>query len=123
MTRTPEQLAQKIAEDDAAEAVRYARLLKWLRREVNRDLRAWRGLLKAGGAGPFAGHLPGLVDDCKAKLRMIAWAESWQGVWTAEHGPDIRPAMIEHLRYVMYGIRKMAVGYAGRAGYREEWRS
>jgi uncharacterized protein DUF6221 len=124
VTRTPEQLAKEIAEEEVAEAVRYARLLKWLRREVNRDLRAWRGLLKASDAGPFAEHLPGLVADAKAKLRMITWAESWQGVWTNEfYGPDMRWVMVDYLRYIMYGIRKMSVGYAEREGYREEWRS
>jgi hypothetical protein len=124
VTRTPEQLAKEITDEEAAEAVQCARLLKWLRREVNRDLRAWRALLKAGDSGPFAEHLPGLVDDARAKLVMIGWAESWQGTWTNEHyGPDVRWQMIEYLRYIMYGIRKVAAGYAGREGYREEWRS
>lgn len=121
---TPEQRGRLIAADEAAEAVRYARLLKWLRREVNRDLREWRGHLKAGTAGPLAERLPDLVADCKAKLAMIRWAESWQRVWDDEHyGPDIRWQMVEQLRFVMYGARKVAAGYAGREGWREEWRS
>ena len=120
---TPEERREQQGRDDAAEARECARLLKWLRREVNRDLRAWRALLKAGGCGPFAEHLPGLVDDAKAKLAMIAWAESWQGAWTNEYGPDIRWQIIDYLRYIMYGVRKVAAGYAGREGYREEWRS
>jgi len=124
VTRTPGQLAKEIAEEEAAEAAACAQLLKWLRREVNRDLRAWRGLLKAGDAGPFAEHLPGLADDARAKLAMIAWAESWQGAWTNEHyGPDMRWQVIERLRYIMFGVRKVAAGYAHRAGYREEWKS
>lgn len=118
-------LKAETARREAAEAVRCARLLKWLRREVNRDLREWRGHLKAGAAGPLADRLPDLVADCKAKLAMIAWAESWQNVWTEEYavgssGHDIRPEMIERLRFVMYGIQKVAAGYTGREGYREE---
>ena len=123
MTRTPGQLDKEIAEGELAEAAECARLLKWLRREVNRDLRAWRALLKAGDAGPFTERLPGLVDDARAKLAMIAWAESWQGTWTNEHyRPDMRWQMIEYLRYIMFGIRKVASGKAAREGYREEWR-
>lgn len=107
---------------EAAEAARCAALLKWLRREVNRDLREWRGHLTAAASGPLADRLPDLVADCKAKLAMIAWAESWQGTWTNEfYGPDMRWEMIERLRYIMYGIRRVAAGYARREGWREEW--
>ena len=63
------------------DAASMARLLKWLRREVNRDLREWRGHLKAGTGAPLAGRLPDLVADCKAKLAMIAWAEHWHAGW------------------------------------------
>ena len=119
---TPEQRREQTLREEAAEARECARLLKWLRREVNRDLREWRGHLKAGTGGPLAGRLPDLIADCKAKLAMIAWAESWQGVWTREGHQDIRWQMIEYLRFVMHGIRRVAVGYAGRPGWREEWR-
>ena len=118
MTRAPGQPGKEIAGEEAAEAARCARLLKWLRREVNRDLRAWRGLLEAGDSGPFAEHLPGLVDDAKAKLAMIAWAESWHVNWL---NPDYELVDRER-RMVRFSVRKVAAGYAAREGYREEWR-
>jgi hypothetical protein len=81
MNRTPEQARQEFAEQEAADSRRMARLLKWLRREVNRDLREWRGHLKAGTGGALAGRLPDMIADCKAKLAMISWAESWHVNW------------------------------------------
>lgn len=119
MTRTPEQRRHEHERQEAADAASVARLLKWLRREVNRDLREWRGHLKAGTGGPLTGRIPDLIADCKAKLVMIAWAEHWHAGWL---NPDY--ALVDRERHmVMHGVRKVAAGYSNRDGYRGEWGS
>lgn len=111
------------AEREAAEKASDARLLKWLRREVNRDLREWRGYLRAGTGGSVAGRLPGLVLDCKAKLNLIRWAESWQVAYEKDRyrDDDMRADMLALMQMSMHGVRKVAAGYSNREGWREEW--
>jgi hypothetical protein len=107
------------------EAHRDVALLKWLRREVNRDLRYWRSV-----PWPIPpGVRDGLIADAKAKLGMISWAERWQGVRTPEYirdnyhdgRPDIQAAMLDHLQVINGMVRRVAAGYSGRAGWRREW--
>ena len=113
MTTPAERLATKEAADK--------RLLKWLRREVNQDLRYWRS---EPGAIPLERYAQ-LVADCKAKLELIGWAESWQRVRGPDYvhpgRPDVQVALISDLRLTMAAVRRVAAGYKGRDGWREEW--
>jgi hypothetical protein len=107
------------------EAHRDTAMLKWLRREVNRDLRYWRS---EPGALPHDRYHD-LIEDCKAKLAMLSWAEHWQDVRTPEYirdnyqpdRPDIQATMLDHLHMVNGAMRKVAAGYRDRAGWRREW--
>jgi len=104
---------------------RDAALLKWLRREVNRDLRYWRTEL---GILP-ADRCTGLIDDCKAKLALLSWAERWQDVRTEKYArdhyyasrPDVAATMEGNVRLIVHAVRRVAAGYRARDGWRPEW--
>jgi len=115
-------LADNLDAEEAAQARADRRLLTWLRREVNRDLRYWRH--------DYDCEIPAdrreqLVADCKAKLELIRWAENWQGVRDPDRDvpgrPDVRATLLSDLRFVMAAIRRVAAGYKGRDGWRGEW--
>jgi hypothetical protein len=97
-----------------------ARLLKWLRRQVNADLRYWRS---EPGVLPPARYAS-LVADCKARLDMLRWAEDWARIREPGVLPDsdrVRGEMLAHLALVMGAVRKLAQGYRDRDGWRDEW--
>ena len=97
------------------------RLLRWLRREVNRDLRRWRDPVMCAALDEITFR----VADCKAKLELIRWAESWQRVRGPDYAPadrpDVQGAMIGKLEMIMHAVRYVAGGYRNREGYRPEW--
>jgi hypothetical protein len=102
-------------------AIRDERLLKWLRREVNRDLRGWQAL-QADDA--IAARQADLIADCNAKLGLIRWAISWQSVHENPYGPDrVRATMLGELEMIMFSVRQIACGYASHEGWRKEWAS
>lgn len=102
------------------------RLLRWLRREVNRDLARHRRELKSVPAGCEAPDLRDRIADCHAKRELIRWAESWNersaaSAWDYADRPDVKAAMTGKLEMIMHAVRYVAGGYRHRAGYREEW--
>ncbi len=106
------------------DAHRDTALLKWLRREVNRDLRRWRSV-RDQGSSVYPGQYTDLIADCKAKLALITWAEGWQKVRTSEylqgHHVYARDTMLGYLDMVNAAVRRVAAGYSSRAGWRAEW--
>lgn len=107
-----------------AEARRDARLLRWLRREVNRNLRYWR----AYGGGLPDDRYRDLIADCKARLDMLTWAEHWAEVSSpGREFPDpggngqVRGRMLSEAALVMAAMRRLAQGYRARDGWRGEW--
>jgi hypothetical protein len=117
-----EDLRAELAARDAARAVADRRLLTWLRREVNQDLRYWR---HEALVLPLE-RRERLTADCKAKLALLKWAERWAGIRDPGYDlpsgrPDVEAAMLGHLQVVMGCVRRLAQGYAGRPGWRSEW--
>jgi hypothetical protein len=112
--------ADRFAAEQAAEDVRDKRLLKWLRRQVNADLRKWRQGARDGN--PDAA---GLIADCKAKVKLLNFAESWMRVRDSDYdGTDdvrIRGELRAHSVMVIVAVRILAVGYRDRDGWRLEW--
>ena len=114
--------AANLLDYELYEARRDTRLLKWLRREANRDLRYWR---HSYDTGLPPDRREQLIADCKAKLGLLTWAENWQAI--REPGrlpagrPDVQAAMTDHLKMVMAAVRRIAQGYRGRDGWRCEW--
>jgi hypothetical protein len=91
-------------------------MLKWLRRQVNGDLRYWR---HASRAGRF--RAADVVADCKAKLAMLTWADNWHhGSWE-EQPPPVSAHMAAEQGLVMAAMRRVAAGYRHRPGWRPEW--
>jgi hypothetical protein len=113
-------LAEQFAAEQQAGDVADRRLLKWLRRQVNADLRKWRQASRDGS--PDA---PGLVADCRAKLRLLRWADSWIRVRDPDYpnatDPRIRAVLRDDSVLVMAAVRYVAAGYRDRGGWRPEW--
>jgi hypothetical protein len=106
-------------------AIHDGRLLKFLRRQVSSDLRMWRELARGEPDGPLATVLPDLIADCKAKLAVFRYAESWQKVHSEEYGTSYaerleRATMLAHLSLIMYTVRYLAPAYASRPGWHPE---
>jgi Family of unknown function (DUF6221) len=127
VTRTRAQLeayAARRAAEQAREARRDRRLLRWLRREVNQDLRHWRYDLAMDPAWRAR-----LIADCQAKRELLRWAEGWQEVRTLEYArahyfserPDVEATLLSGAQLIMAAVRRVAQGYRGRPGWRDEW--
>lgn len=110
---------ERVAAQLAEEGRRDARLLKWLRRRVNADLRYWRG---------YPGTLPAdrcawQVQDCKARLDLLRWAEHWQEI--RDPGYDMPDRVRGHDDRAPdrgHGRRPPPrAGLPGRDGWRDEW--
>lgn len=113
-------LAGQIAAGQAAEWLADKRLLKWARRQVNADLRKWRQAARDGN--PDA---PGLIADCKAKLRLLNWADGWSRVrepdYDGSSDPRVRSALQSESALVIGSVRYLAQAWRGREGWRPEW--
>lgn len=116
-------LAGRIADSEAAQSRADQCLLRWFRREVNRDLRRWRAASRE--PGPGQADAAERVADCKAKLELIHWAGSWQRVRDADHAyegrPDVQAKLLSDLELIMHGVRALAAAYRDRAGWRDEF--
>jgi len=95
-------------------------MLRWLRRQVNGDLRYWRGVRATAGRDP-AGRVEAVVADCMAKRDMLTWAEHWAESDWSYSSPEVRGQMLSHQGLVMAAMRRLAAGYRGRDGWRPEW--
>lgn len=90
------------------------RLLKFTRRQVNQELRAWRKRTDFDTAA--------VIADCKARLRLLSWADSWMRPRERDYSePRVTAAMRAESELVLHGIRILAQAYKGRAGWRDEW--
>lgn len=89
-------------------------LVTWLRAQLDDDERAARAWLPFGNPTDadrdhFARHDPlRVLAEVDAKRRIIDWALAWLEREVAPWNADL--------------IRMLALPYADRAGYREEWR-
>lgn len=87
------------------EGRRDARMLRWLRRQVNQDLRYWRH--NYADCHLTQDRREQLVADCKAKLVLLSWADSWARVRGPGYGypgrPEVQAAMLANLQLVKIG--------------------
>jgi hypothetical protein len=113
-------LADRLAAEEAAEWLADKRLLKWSRRQVNADLRKWRQAARDGNPDADA-----LVSDCKAKLRLLNWADSWSRVRDPDYpnvsDERIRAELQSDFVLVMASVRFLAQSWRDREGWRSEW--
>ena len=112
--------AERYAAQRAAEWLADKRLLKWARKQVNADLRKWRQAARDGN--PDAADL---IADCKAKLRLLNWAENWSRVREPDYdGSDDQRILAElqsNFTIVIAPVRYLAQAWRGRDGWRPEW--
>jgi hypothetical protein len=115
-------LADQFAAEKALRDRHDRQLMKWLRREVNRDLRRWRSPYMCADLDEIAFR----VADCKAKLELLNWARGWQenleyNQGYANMGPNVAAHMAETMATIMFAVRKIAPGYRDREGWRDAW--
>jgi hypothetical protein len=90
-------------------------MLKWLRRQVNGDLRYWRH------AGLYLENRRGqLIAGFKAQLSLLDSADHWRAAcWDDQ--PSIKVEMESDRLLYMAVVRRAFAGYRGRPGWRDEW--
>jgi hypothetical protein len=85
---------------------------------VNRDLRRWRP-----NAAVHNREAMWRVADCKAKLKLLDWAGSWQRVrepgYTSD--PAVAAQMHGDMDLIMAAVKDVALAYRDRDGWRPEW--
>lgn len=94
------------------------RLIRWVKREVNRDLTAFRKLYKFQPSLSLADQ----IDDCLAKKQLIGWAESWAyGRTNNRYDPHIDYTLDREYQMIIFALQYVTGAYCTRPGYQPEW--
>jgi FAD/FMN-containing dehydrogenase len=98
-------------------------LVQWLNEQLDADYAAAGRVAESGNVGVWS---PGQVQrEIDAKRRILAECAHWHGKLAKEvvnPSPVPFPALGEVLDAVTPILRALALPYADRPGYREEWR-